>query len=58
MEKKEEAKKSKAFEDAVKPLMKWMAENCHTHTITVVESNKAQLFEGIEVVETNEFLID
>lgn len=48
----------KTFEDAVRPLMKWMAENYHPHTKIIVESNKAEIVEGIKVINTNEFLID
>jgi len=46
------------FEDAVKQLMKWMAENAHPHTYTIVTSTHGELVEGIEVVNTDEFLID
>ena len=46
------------FEEAVKPLMKWLSENTHPHTTVIVKSNCAELVEGIKVIETNEFLID
>lgn len=50
--------KPKTFEEAVRPLMQWMAENCHPHTKSIVESNAAELFEGLKVVVTDEYLTD
>jgi len=46
------------FEQAVKPLMKWLSENKNPHTTAIVTSNVAELVEGVEVVNTEEFLID
>jgi hypothetical protein len=46
------------FEQAVKPLMKWLSENTHPHTTAIVTGNLAELVEGVEVVKTDEFLID
>jgi hypothetical protein len=46
------------FEEAVKPLMEWLCENTNPHTTAIVTGNLAELVEGIEVVKTNEFLID
>ena len=46
------------FEEAVKPLMKWLCENTHPHTTAIVTGNLAELVEGIESVKTNEFIID
>lgn len=46
------------FEEAVKPLMKWLCENKNPHTTAIVTGNLAELVEGIEVVNTDEFLID
>lgn len=50
--------KQEEFEEAVRPLMKWMAENCHPHTKIIIESNVAELVEGVKVIQTNEYLID
>jgi hypothetical protein len=49
---------TKSFEEAIKPLMKWLCENTNPHTTAIVTGNLAELVEGIEVVKTNEFLID
>lgn len=50
--------KQKAFDEAVRPAMKWIAENCHPHTKIIIESNVAELVEGINVVKTDEYLVD
>lgn len=54
----EENSKIKTFEDAVKPLMKWLCENTHPHTTAIVTGNLAELVEGVENVHTNEFIVD
>ena len=46
------------FEEAVKPLMKWLCENSHPHTTVIVSSTTAELLEGVKSVKTDEFLID
>jgi hypothetical protein len=46
------------FEEAVKPLMKWLCENKSPHTTAIVTGNLAELVEGVEVVKTDEFLVD
>ena len=51
-------KEAQTFEEAVKPLMKWLCENKHPHTTAVVTGNVAELVEGVEVVKTDEFIVD
>lgn len=51
-------KEIEAFENAVKPLIKYLAENHSPHTTLIVTSNSAELVEGVAVVNTNEFLTD
>ena len=46
------------FEEAVKPLMKWLCENTNPHATAIVTGTLAELAEGVEVVKTDEFLID
>ncbi len=46
------------FEEAVKPLMKWLCENTNPHTTAIVTGTTAELVEGVQVVNTEEFLID
>lgn len=48
----------KQFEEVVRPVMKWMAENQHPHTYLIIRSNVAELVEGIEVISTDEYLVD
>jgi hypothetical protein len=54
----EENSKIETFEDAVKPLMKWLCENTHPHTKAIVTGNLAELVGGVENVHTNEFIVD
>jgi hypothetical protein len=51
-------KEKQKFEDAVKPLMKWLCENTHPHTTVIVRGNVAELVEGAAVVKTDEFIVD
>lgn len=46
------------YAEVVKPLMKWLSENCHPHTHVVVESTYAELVEGVHIFRTNAFLRD
>jgi hypothetical protein len=46
------------FNELVRPLMKWMAENLHPHTKIIVEANNAELVEGCMAVRTDEYLVD
>lgn len=46
------------FEQAVRPLMKYLAENHHPHTLIYVTSRTAELFEGQKVLSTNEYIVD
>ena len=48
----------KTFEEAVSPLMNWLAINCHPHTKAIVESNMAELVEGVQSKITDEYLVD
>lgn len=46
------------FEVAAKPLMKWLADNCHPHTSAIVESDRAELVEGIAMIKCDDFIKD
>ncbi len=52
------AEQRAAFEEAAKPLIKFLCENCHPHTSVIVDSTGAELVEGIHVLKTEEFLKD
>lgn len=47
-----------SFEDATKPLMKYLSENHHPHTKCIVESNSSEIVEGVKCFNSDEFLID
>lgn len=51
-------KKQDNFEIFAKPLMKWLAENKHPHCSIILTSTTAELVEGIQCINTDEFLID
>jgi len=46
------------FEEVVRPVMKWMAENLHPHTKIIIEANTAELVEGDISFNTNEYIVD
>ena len=50
--------KMKEFEDAVKVLMKYLAENHNPHTTVIVSATEAELLSGEMSVLTDEFIID
>ena len=47
-----------AFMDAAKPLIKWLNDNCHPHCVAIVDCNTVEVFEGIAVGQTDEFIRD
>jgi len=47
-----------AFEEACKPLVKWLNENCHPHVQVIVENDRAELVEGLTMVKIEEFIKD
>ena len=48
----------KTFETAARPLIEWLAKNCHPHMTAVVDSNSAALLEGQHVIRTDDYLVD
>ena len=47
-----------SFHEAVKPVIKWLNENCHPHVSIYVDPTGAELSEGISSIVTKEFLKD
>ncbi|WP_208093568.1 hypothetical protein [Serratia ureilytica] len=45
-----------SFEDAARPLIRWLAENGHPHHTAIVTSNRAELLEAQSVVATEFYL--
>lgn len=50
--------KKKEFQEAAKPLIKWLCENGHPHMTIIVEPTGAELVEGVCSFPTEEFLLD
>ena len=48
----------KEFEDAARPLMKWVSENCHPHVTVHVDYSCAQLFECVNSFVTEDYVLD
>ncbi|MFZ4221337.1 hypothetical protein ACEV6Q_26345 [Enterobacter ludwigii] len=46
------------FEDAARPLMKWMAENLRPHHTAIVDQSSAELSGGLQYVTTQEYIRD
>lgn len=46
------------FEEAARPLMKYLCENHHPHVTVIVTGNTCELLEGQKVFKTNEFNVD
>jgi len=49
-------KKQEAFEKAVEPLMKYLAENHNPHTTVIVNSTDAELLSGEINHQTSKFI--
>lgn len=47
-----------SFNDAARPLIKWLAENAHPHHTVIVTSTEAELLQGEYVFPTKEYLKD
>ena len=46
------------FIEAVKPLMKFLCENCNPHSSVIVTGTNAELLHGAIVFKTEEYLVD
>lgn len=46
------------FEEAAKPLMKFLAENFNPHVKAIVESDSAEMVEGVATVRCDDFITD
>ncbi|HHK8238746.1 TPA: hypothetical protein ACQVHK_005364, partial [Serratia marcescens] len=47
-----------SFDEAAKPLIKWLAENVHPHHTAIVDQSSAELLMGLQRVATQEFVKD
>lgn len=48
----------KSFEEVARPLIKWLNENCHPHSIVEVTPVSAEVFESVTTCVTSEFIKD
>lgn len=46
------------FEENVRPLMKYLAENHHPMTTCIITQDKAEVLEGAECFTTDEYIVD
>lgn len=46
------------FEEAARPLMKWMAESLHPHHTAIIDQSSAELLSGLQRVTTPEYIRD
>ena len=47
-----------SFDDAVKPLIKWLNDNANPHSVVVVDTDSAVLYTGERSLVTDEFIKD
>ena len=48
----------KEFEEAARPLIKFLNDNCHPHVTVVVDCTTAELSEGVCSFRTEDYLKD
>lgn len=51
-------KQGKEFEEAVRPLIKFLNDNCHPHVHVVVDCTRAELAEGVYAAVIKDYLKD
>ncbi|MCK4821699.1 hypothetical protein KA005_38390 [bacterium] len=48
----------KEFEKTVRPLIKWLNNNCHPHVTVIVDCSHAELTEGVNSFRTEDYWKD
>jgi len=48
----------KEFEIVVRPLIKWLNDNCHPHVSVIADCSHAELLEGVNSFVTEDYLRD
>ena len=46
------------FQEAARPLIKWLNDNCHPHVTAIVEPGSAELAEGVCRVVVEDYIKD
>ena len=52
------AEQIKQMEEASKPLVKFLNENCNPHTKVIVETDRSEIVSGLAMVKIEEFIKD
>ncbi len=50
--------KPKNFEEASRPLMKYLGQNHHPHTSAYITNNRAELLEGQQAFVSDDYILD
>lgn len=48
----------KSFEEAARPLIKWLCENCNPHAVVIVEPGAAELKDGVSRIVVEDYIPD
>jgi len=48
----------KEFEEAARPLVKWLNDNCHPHVVAIIEPDRIELNEGIYATPIPDYIKD
>ena len=46
------------FEKVVRPLIKWLNDNCHPHITVIVDCGRAEILEGVTAFTTDDYIKD
>jgi hypothetical protein len=50
--------KQKEFEEVSVPMIKFLNDNCHLHTIVIIDCDSAELLEGIYRMKNDKYVKD
>ncbi len=48
----------KEFEEASRPLIKWLNDNCDPHTKAIIDCGRAELLEGVCSIPIEDYIKD
>lgn len=51
-------KQRKSYEEAVRPIIKWLNDNCHPHVTVVADCSHAELSERVNSFRTEDYWKD
>lgn len=47
-----------SFQEAAKPMIKWINDNCSPHTLVNIDCNSAEVLSSAATIHTDEFIND